>query len=64
MTFEFSLNYGNQMISSAIWNKYARANVSKTIQKTVRARRSSEICSQKNLLIYSKLHEKNHLITC
>ena len=57
---------GNHMISSAIWDKLARVNISKTNQ-IGQARRVSAICSLlKNLrvLIYPKLHEKNHVITC
>ena len=39
-----TLCIGNQMISSAIWDKSARVNFSKT-NKIVRARRASAICS-------------------
>ena len=35
---------GNHMISSAIWDKSAQANFSKT-NKIARARKASEICS-------------------
>ena len=35
---------GNHMISSAIWDKSARVNFSKT-NKIARARRTSAICS-------------------
>ena len=48
---------GNQMISCSIWNKYARVNFSKT-NKIARALKNLKA------LIYSKLHEKNHVITC
>ena len=51
------------MISSAIWNGIWNLNKHKYFSKTTK-----NICylSLKNLrvLIYSKLHEKNHLITC
>ena len=52
------------MISSAIWNNEARINFSKT-NKIAQARRASAIWGLKNLqvLIYSKLHKKNHVIT-
>ena len=53
------------MISSAIWNKKARVNFSKS-NKIAKARRTSAIWGLlKNLrvLIYSKLHKKNHVIT-
>jgi len=52
------------MISSAIWNKQARVNFSKT-NKIARASRANAIWSLKNLqvLISSKLHKKNHVIT-
>ena len=49
------------MISSAIWDKSARVNFSKT-NKIARARRASAICSPlKNLRvrIHPKLHEKS-----
>ena len=54
---------GNHMISSAIWNE-ARVNFSKT-NKSAPARRGNTLWSLKTLqvLIYSKLHEKNHVIT-
>ena len=58
-TLKKAVCIGNHMISSAIiWDKSAQVNFSKTNQIT--------ICSLKNLrvLIYSKLHEKNHVITC
>ena len=34
---------GNHMISSAIWNKYARVNFSKT-NKSAQAHRASTLC--------------------
>ena len=43
------------MISSAIWDKSARVNFSKT-NKIARARRASAICRLRG--IYPKLHEK------
>ena len=48
---------GNQMISSAIWNKSL---------STGKFFKDYNLKSLKNLrvLIYSKLHGKNHLITC
>ena len=47
------------MISSAIWDKSARVNFSKT-NKIARARRPGAIYSLKNVRvrIYPKLHEK------
>ena len=39
-----TLSIGNHMISSAIWDKSARVNFSKT-KKIARARRASAICS-------------------
>ena len=43
--FPFHLiSIGNRMISSAIWDKSARVNFSKT-NKIARARRASAICS-------------------
>ena len=60
------------MISSAIWDKSAQENFSKT-SEIARARRASAICSlwkftyvdlsQIALEIYPILHEKNHVIT-
>ena len=53
------------MISSAIWNKKARVNFSKT-NKIARARRVSaqfRVLRNLQVIIYSKLHEKNHVIT-
>ena len=38
------ISIGNHMISSAIWDKSARVNFSKT-NKIARARRASAICS-------------------
>ena len=38
------ISIGNHMISSAIWDKSARVNLSKT-NKITRARRASAICS-------------------
>ena len=54
-----TLSFGNHMISSAIWNKLA---------KKIKFSKTNKICnlrSLKNLqvLIYSKLHEKNDVIT-
>ena len=52
------------MISCAIWNKQAQVNFFKDLQNC--ASRASAICGfWKNLEvhIYSKLHEKNHVIT-
>ena len=40
-----ALSIGNHMISSAIWDKSARLNFSKT-NKIARARRASAICSR------------------
>ena len=53
------------MILNAIWDKSAQVNFSKTNQ-IARVHRASAIGSLKNLqvLIYPKLHEKNHVITC
>ena len=54
------------MISSAIWDKSEQVNFSKTNQ-IARTRRVSAICGLRNNLrglIYPKLHEKNHVITC
>ena len=50
------ISIGNHMISSAIWDKSARVNFSK----------ANNLWSLKNLqvLIYPKLHERNHVITC
>ena len=38
------ISIGNHMISSAVWNKRARVNFSKT-NKSARARRASALCS-------------------
>ena len=49
------------MISSAIWDKSARVNFSKT-NKIARARRASAICRLGKIyecLIHPKLHEKS-----
>ena len=53
---------GNHMISSAIWDKSARVNFSKANQIAGEC----NLWSLKNLrvLIYPKLHERNHVITC
>ena len=40
----YIVSIGNHMISSAIWDKLARVNFSKTNQ-IARARRASAICS-------------------
>ena len=45
-----AVTIGNHMISSAIWKKYAQAIFFKDDQNL-------------QVLIYSKLHEKNHKIT-
>ena len=42
--FNMKISIGNHMISSAIWDKSARVNFSKT-NKIARARRASAICS-------------------
>ena len=54
------------MISSAIWDKSARVNFSKANQIALARTGSCNLESLKNLqvLIYPKLHEKNHVITC
>ena len=63
---QFMIGIGNQVISSAIWDKSARVNFSKTNQIARARRASANLLSLKNLLvlIYPKLHEKNHVITC
>ena len=50
------------MISSAIWNKQARVNISET-NKSARVSRVVFVVFDKfKVLVYSKLHEKNHVI--
>ena len=50
---------GNHMISSTIWDRSSQTNFSNTKQ-------IYNLQSSKDLrvLIYSKLQEKNHVITC
>ena len=51
---------GNQMISSAIWNKQARVIFFKD---KIQARSICSLFKKIQLFIYSKLHEKNYVIS-
>ena len=58
---------GNRMISSAIWDKNATQVFFSKTNKIALARQEIAICGLWKILrvlIYPKLHEKNHVITC